>query len=294
MAATHSSAFKVRYSEIDAYGHVNNANYARYMQEAAFEASAAAGFDLNWYAANDYLFVVRASHIEYLQQAVYGDTLEVRTWVSDARRVSSRRQYEIRNSATGVMVCKAHTDWVLIRKSTLRPAALTPAMMEAFAAERANLDAAKPLTVVQPAPPAGKFVMRRQVRFQHLDCEKVVNNPVYLDYCSDCGFATTAHFGWPVARMIENGFGIFYRTIDIEHLQPAVLDDALDVAAWLSGVKRATGMRHFAITRARDGAEIARANALCVCADLGKGAPMRWPEAVRSDLAANISDAVEQ
>ena len=127
------------------------------------------------------------------------------------------------------------------------------------------------------------------MRFQHLDSEQVVNNPVYLDYCSDCGFATTSHFGWPVSRMIDNGFGIFYRTIDIEYLQPAVLDDQLDVAAWLSDIKRVTGMRHFAITRARDGAPIARANALCVCADLKTGGPTRWPESVRADLAANVS-----
>jgi len=43
------------------------------MQEAAFEASAAAGYDFDWYARNDCLFVVRALHIEFLQQAVYGD-----------------------------------------------------------------------------------------------------------------------------------------------------------------------------------------------------------------------------
>ncbi len=39
-------AFRVRSYECDGYGHVNHANYLRYMQEAAFDASAAAGYDL--------------------------------------------------------------------------------------------------------------------------------------------------------------------------------------------------------------------------------------------------------
>ena len=42
MALTHERTFRVRHYECDSYGHVNHANYLRYMQEAAFDASAAA------------------------------------------------------------------------------------------------------------------------------------------------------------------------------------------------------------------------------------------------------------
>jgi YbgC/YbaW family acyl-CoA thioester hydrolase len=290
MPTTHTHSLKVRYHEIDAYGHVNNANYARYMQEAAFEASAAAGFDFDWYARNDCLFVVRALHIEFLQQAVYGDALEVRTWISDARRVTARRQYEIRNPKTDVLVCKGHADWVLVRKSTLSPIALTPEMLAAFGPERTDLAAVKPQSLQQPRLPREPFMMPRRVRFQHLDSEKVVNNPVYLDYLSDCGWAASAQFGWPITRMIDEGFAIFYRSMSVDYLQPARLDDDLVVSAWLSEVKRATGMRHFSIARAADGVQLARASALCVCARLDTGMPMRWPETLRTDLAANISD----
>ena len=39
---THIITFRVRYSECDSLGHVNNTHYLRYMQETAFDASAAA------------------------------------------------------------------------------------------------------------------------------------------------------------------------------------------------------------------------------------------------------------
>ena len=38
---THTRTFRIRHYECDRYGHVNNANYIRYMQEAAMDASAA-------------------------------------------------------------------------------------------------------------------------------------------------------------------------------------------------------------------------------------------------------------
>ena len=37
--------FRIRFYECDAYGHVNHANYLRFMQEAAIEASADVGYD---------------------------------------------------------------------------------------------------------------------------------------------------------------------------------------------------------------------------------------------------------
>ena len=49
MPLTHTRTFRVRHYECDAYGHLNNANYLRYMQETAFDASAAAGYDLERY-----------------------------------------------------------------------------------------------------------------------------------------------------------------------------------------------------------------------------------------------------
>src|SRR5512142_1116600 len=96
MPLTHVRSFRVRYYECDAYGHVNNANYARYMQEAAFDASAAAGYDFARYEQMGRLWVVRETDIEYLRPLCYGDTVEVKTWVANFQRVRSRRRYELR------------------------------------------------------------------------------------------------------------------------------------------------------------------------------------------------------
>ena len=114
-------SFRVRHYECDAYGHVNHANYLRYMQEAAFDASAAAGYDIARYEADGRQWLVRETDITYLRPLVYGDTVIVRTWVADFRRVRSRRAYALRLAGSDEPVATATTEWVLLDSATLRP-----------------------------------------------------------------------------------------------------------------------------------------------------------------------------
>jgi len=53
------------------------------MQETAFDASAAAGYDLAEYNRIGKYWLIRETDIEYLKPVFYGDTIEVKTWVMD-------------------------------------------------------------------------------------------------------------------------------------------------------------------------------------------------------------------
>ncbi len=101
MPLVHKRTFRVRNYECDGYGHVNNANYVRYMQEAALDASAAVGYDEARYNELGHIWLIRETNIEYLRPLRFGDSVEVTTWVGDFRRVRSRRFYELRSTATG-------------------------------------------------------------------------------------------------------------------------------------------------------------------------------------------------
>src|SRR4051794_28997469 len=93
--------FRVRHYELDAFGHVNNVVYAQYMQEAAIDASARAGYDPAWYRARGTGWVMRRLTVRYLGQATYGDEVDVTTWVSQMRGVSSNREYELTRAGDG-------------------------------------------------------------------------------------------------------------------------------------------------------------------------------------------------
>ena len=79
MPRVHERAFRVRHYECDAYGHVNHVNYLRYMQEAAMDASAAAGYGVARYEELGRLWFVRETDISYLHPLRYGDTVIVKT-----------------------------------------------------------------------------------------------------------------------------------------------------------------------------------------------------------------------
>jgi acyl-CoA thioester hydrolase len=291
---SHSRRFRVRYYECDAFGHLNNTNYLRYMEEAAFDASAAAGYDKKRYAQMERIWLVHQNEVEYLSPLVYNDEVWVRTWVADFRRATSRRMYEFTtlNEAGNIqaLIARGFTDWVFMNTRTRRPAAVPPEMAASFFSggppERSD-----PRTSVHaaPPPPDGAFTMRRKVDWQDLDSAGHVNNAVYLTYAEDCGFQVIASYDWPVERMLEKGWAIMLRKNQIRYQHPAYFGDEIEVTTWLSDVRRSSATRHYCIRRASDGATLAQVNSLGVLVDLLTGRPVRWPDGMLADFASNIA-----
>lgn len=285
MPSIHSSTFKVRNYECDAYGHLNHANYLRYMEEAAFNASAEAGYSKARYESMGHLCLARETDIEYLQPLFYGDSVEIKTWVSDFRRVRSIRRYEFRRG--DVLVARASTDWVYLDATTMRPSAVPPEMVAAFAGDE-SVTPIEPRESfpTTPPPPHGVFTLRRRVEWRDIDSAQHVNNAVYFNYIEDCGIQAIASFGWPITRMREAGFGIFARRERIEYRLPALLGDELEIATWVFDVKRISATRCYTISR--DNVLLAQVHTLGVWTELATGKPARIPDHFLVDFAANI------
>ncbi len=291
MPLIHERTFRIRHYECDAYGHVNHANYLRYMQETAFDASAAAGYDMARYDQLGLMWLIRQTAITYERPLRYGDTVIVKTWVADFRRVRSRRMYELRQADSGNKVATAHTDWVLLNQQNQRPATIPQEMMAAFFPEGPPPRSAHTAHFPTPPPaPPGKFIMRRTVEWRDLDPVQHVNNANYMAYLEECGVAVAAAHGWPMTRMMEAGFGIVARQYRIEYRQPALLGDEVEIATWISDVKRASAVRHYTLTRPRDGALLVRARVLWVWVDLATGRPIRIPADFMADFKPNIAE----
>lgn len=281
--------FRVRHYECDAYGHVSHANYLRYMQEAAFDASAAVGYDYARYRAMGQHWLIRETDITYHRPLVYGDSVVVRTWVSDFRRVRSRRMYELSLVGSGELVATAATEWVFLDSATLRPLTVPPEMVAAFWHPGATEGPRRePFPEAPPAPP-GEFRMRQSVQWRDIDQAQHVNNANYLAYIQECSVQVAEAFGWPLARLLAQDRGIVARRYRIEYREPAVLGDELEVSTFVSDVKRATAVRHYGIRRLRDNALLARANVLWVWVDLRTGRPVKIPPDFIAAFEPNIA-----
>jgi acyl-CoA thioester hydrolase len=119
---------KIRSSDIDTLGHVNNVVYLRWVQEAAEShwnslTSIAERTELAW--------VVIRHEIDYYHSAKLTDDLFALTWVEASEGVKSIRIVEIFNQSEKLLA-KARTTWCLIDAKTQRPKRISEDLKSIF------------------------------------------------------------------------------------------------------------------------------------------------------------------
>jgi acyl-CoA thioester hydrolase len=96
----HDTEIRVRFGELDPYGHVNHAVYLGWLEEARIDAMAARGIDLHALTAAGVQFVITGIEISYLAPALAGDTVVVRSRLVELGRVRGRWHQEVRRGDT--------------------------------------------------------------------------------------------------------------------------------------------------------------------------------------------------
>ena len=84
---------EVRFRDCDMMGHVNNAVYLTYLEQARFAYWKAAGLDR---IEGEISYIMARIEIDYRASAAFGDVLDVALAVTGLGRASFRMAYEIR------------------------------------------------------------------------------------------------------------------------------------------------------------------------------------------------------
>jgi acyl-CoA thioester hydrolase len=127
----------VRFRDCDPLGHVNNAVYLTYLEQARFTL---------WRAQFDFMakaaaapgtrgvgFILARAEVDFTAQARYGDELEVRIGLDSVRRSSFTYVYEIVNVHTQQVVVKARTVQVRFDYDAQEPVPVDDALKEKLA-----------------------------------------------------------------------------------------------------------------------------------------------------------------
>ncbi len=85
--------FRVRFHEVDALGHVNNAAYLNYLEQAAIDHATFLGLDLRRLQRLGGVFVARRHEIVFVRPTFAGDILRVVTWLDEPRGARVVRRY---------------------------------------------------------------------------------------------------------------------------------------------------------------------------------------------------------
>lgn len=123
---------RVRHYEMDALGHVNNAVYQHYLEQAAIEHSEFLGFTPDRYRELGGTFVLRRIAIDYLRPAFAGDMLTIKTWLEEMRGPRAIRKYEIRKQDEPELLVTGEALWAWIDRVTMRPKAIPRSILDAF------------------------------------------------------------------------------------------------------------------------------------------------------------------
>jgi acyl-CoA thioester hydrolase len=222
---------QVRIYELNALGRVNNTMYARYLEEAAVRASADAGYGYTWYAENGTIWVIRKLYLRYDAPAVYGDELEITTWVADFRRVQSHREYEVRRVRDGRMVLRGRANWVYVDRETLRPLRIPLAMMRDFGSAGELPDIGTRIHRARRIDGAYRYRQQRKVQRYELDSVGHVNHAVYLDWIEQAVLEAMASVGYTEARMREEAFLILAGAHEAEYLRGATDGDPIEIVS---------------------------------------------------------------
>jgi acyl-CoA thioester hydrolase len=290
MPLTYTRTFQVRYSECDMYEHVNNSHYLRYMAETTFDASSAAGYDMGKYKQIEKNWLIRENEVEFLQPLRYGDTLEVKTWVADFRRVQSLRMYEFRLKGSERLIARGQTNWIFLDAKTHRPASIPEELKTAFFPEGPPEEAPQrePFPT-PPPPPPGAVTFKRRIAWSDLDPTGHVNNAQYLDFLQEAIMEVFDTFD--LADSHDGVIGWVIRKAHIEYLQQARIGDTLIITTYLSDIKRASAIRHYLIRDEKSEELVARAYLLFASIDLSTGRPTRIPADTLAALTPNISES---
>ncbi len=111
----------VQDDDLDLQGHVNNVEYVRWMQDAAVAHISSLGWTPEKHLENGIVWVASTHTIHYRSPAFQGDSVVVRTWVENMRKVRSLRKYEIIRDSDETLLAVAETDWALLSVEEQRP-----------------------------------------------------------------------------------------------------------------------------------------------------------------------------
>lgn len=258
MAYVHRQSFEIRNYECDHYGRMHLPVMLNYLQEAAFGASAAVGYSAHRYAELGLSWFAYETDIEFMRPLRFSDEIEIKTWVSDFRRVRSLRQYEVYHD--GQMVARANTDWVLIDTETQAPTSISPEIVAAYAAGD-EVPPAEPRKTFKRFPktvPEVAHSFTRRVEIRDIDPAQHVNNAVYLHWLADAERRALTACGWGTQRLHEAHIALHTYRYQIAYKNAARLDDEVRISTWVSDVDTDGGERWSILTRDSDDLLIAQ------------------------------------
>ena len=123
----------VERAHLDAFGHTNNVQYLRWLEQVAWNHSISLGLGFEDYRRHGVGCVARRHELDYLAATFEHDELQLATWVHENDgRLSMWRAYQIIRKSDRKTVLRGRTHWVCVDMKTGRPKRMPAEYVEAY------------------------------------------------------------------------------------------------------------------------------------------------------------------
>jgi acyl-CoA thioester hydrolase len=129
----HIVSVDVQDDDIDAYGHVNNSIYLRWLDRAAWSHSATLGLTVEDCTRMQRGMAALRIEIDYLRAALVGERVSVATWIVETdRKLRVTRRFQLRHADTGETLARAVTRYVCLNLASGRAARMPPEFLATY------------------------------------------------------------------------------------------------------------------------------------------------------------------
>lgn len=118
-----------RAEEIDEMGHVNNAVYLVWAQDVGVAHWSSIASEA---LRQEFVWVALRHEIDYRDQVLEGETVEIRTWLGEPAGPRLPRHIDIRKPGAKRPSAKVVTQWCLVDAATRKPRRVGPEILEPF------------------------------------------------------------------------------------------------------------------------------------------------------------------
>jgi acyl-CoA thioester hydrolase len=116
----YETTIRVNYSDTDQMGFVHHSNYAKFYENARWEALNDIGLNYKEIEEKGIYMPVISMNFDFIRPAFFDDLLTVKTMIHEIPRARIKFECELFNQS-GVLINKAEITLAFIRKETLKP-----------------------------------------------------------------------------------------------------------------------------------------------------------------------------
>lgn len=277
---------QIRPSDCDVYGHVNNAVYASYFEQALADRLAILGYGNDWQRDSPCFWAPQSLTLDYRQAATYGDSLQGHLWLARPDELRPAFGFEILRSSAqqdspNPPLFRAIGSWTRNSRDSGKPQQIPAQTLGSLAGNEGLLPRERSLVI--PSLEVRKYSYHHRVeRSEAGPSEHIHLQPLYRlleaslsDACDQAG--------WPVERWLAAGFFTVQTRHDTQVFTLPKSGEAIRIASQLIESHRLGGTWELDVHRASDGTLLARDFSTGVHLNLA-GRPASPPAEILKDI----------